>query len=410
MRFRIYLILLITFNVGLFGQGGTNYTYNGIGEVENFHNAQFAGMAGTSIAMPMYNGININNPAMWTYNEYTKMQIGYKFNQNLIANNELEIAQFNGKLDGLQMIMVLDTSSGFTLGMGLYSYSNVNFSVSKPISYSLDDEFSVSGKHNKLGEGGVSTAYVGMSYEVIDNLSLGLSANLNFGRILSSSESLFEDDRAFDQYAIFDDAVLGSFYKVGLAYEYENFIVGGFYETKSNTTISNETVYLKSNKIAMEPIMDTTEIVIPSKYGFGLSYNTKNYIIGFDYISQDFTEMQYKKGTDVSFGDNMSISLGGIRKGSRSYNSNFINKISYMAGLGYNKYYFNVLDNDITEFFGSFGMSIPLSDNTLFDVSVVLGSRGSKDNGLIQEQFAKFNFNISIGETWFKPYKFEYEE
>jgi len=405
-----FILILLSGYYSLYSQGGSNYSANGIGEIENFYNAQYAGMAGTSIAMPLANGININNPAMWSYNQTTKMQLGYKFNQNLISNNDLSVAQFNSKLDGLQLMMVIDTSYGFSIGMGLYSYSNIDFKYSKPEFAKVDDDFTATGKTIKTGDGGIATGYFGFSIEPMENLSIGLTANINFGRIFVSSESIFEERNAFDQLATFEDRVLGDFYKIGLSYKLNDFIIGGFYETSSNMEIQSTTVYLRSIKTIAGTTSDTNSIVVPSKFGLGFSYTNGRYIMGLDFISQDFTGLNYKKPESVSFGTNNVISIGGVRTGSKSINANIFDKVSYMFGLGFRQYYYNVLGNDINEYFASFGFSLPITKNTFFDTSIIIGSRGTIENSLVNEKFAKFNFNVSIGETWFKPYKFEYEE
>ena len=412
MKKAIIFLFLLASSSALFAQGGSNYSAFGIGQVETLYNSMYSGMSGTSVAMPLAEGINLNNPAMWSYNVHTKMQLGYKFNQNYISdNNEIATAQFNGKLDGLQMIMALDTSSGFALGFGLYANSNISYQVANSISSVSDDGFQANGTLTKTGSGGLSTAYFGLSYQLFDALSFGASANVNFGKINVENDPVFEELNAFGSKSTFEDKFIGSFYKIGMAYEYEDFMIAGFYETKANmevTRISNH--FLSRNTKRLIPDTTISEFDVPQKIGFGVSYKIGKYRIGADYISQDFTDLQYNKNEFVDFGNNNTISIGVNKTADKGYSSSMLKRTNLFAGLGYKQSYLNISGQNINEYFASFGFSLPITRNTFFDASVVVGQRGNTDNGLVKEQFAKFNFNIGIGENWFKPYKFEYEE
>jgi len=44
----------------------------------------------------------------------------------------------------------------------------------------------------------------------------------------------------------------------------------------------------------------------------------------------------------------------------------------------------------------------------MFDIGLVLGTRGTTNDKLIQENFGRLFIDISVGETWFKRYKREY--
>lgn len=53
-------------------------------------------------------------------------------------------------------------------------------------------------------------------------------------------------------------------------------------------------------------------------------------------------------------------------------------------------------------------MNFPLKNTAFIDASLTFGARGKADGILVKEYFGKLNIDISIGETWFKPYKREY--
>src|SRR5690606_16287144 len=101
MKKIIALIFFISFNITLLAQGGSNYSIFGVGELNHVNGAKYDALGGTSIAFPHKTGINLKNPAMWSENTDTRIQLGYKFNQSLVSNDSQNLYQNNGGLDGL---------------------------------------------------------------------------------------------------------------------------------------------------------------------------------------------------------------------------------------------------------------------------------------------------------------------
>jgi hypothetical protein len=56
----------------------------------------------------------------------------------------------------------------------------------------------------------------------------------------------------------------------------------------------------------------------------------------------------------------------------------------------------------------SIGFQVPWSGTFISDIALTFGSRGTQTDGLIREYFGKLSVDVSIGETWFKPFKRDY--
>jgi hypothetical protein len=55
----------------------------------------------------------------------------------------------------------------------------------------------------------------------------------------------------------------------------------------------------------------------------------------------------------------------------------------------------------------SFGIGIPMKKNkSTYDLSIVLGQRGTNSNNLLKEQYIRFGFSMSFEGIWFVKQKY----
>lgn len=85
-------------------QGGSNYSIFGIGDIRQSMGAYYDGLGGTQYAVPSFHAVNIANPAMWSESKLTRLQIGFRFTQTAIEQQDLSASQNFGKLDGIAEI------------------------------------------------------------------------------------------------------------------------------------------------------------------------------------------------------------------------------------------------------------------------------------------------------------------
>ena len=114
------LLFIFVSNINIsYSQGGSNYSLFGIGELNRNKGAFYDGLSGTSISVPSEYAINLQNPAMWSYVESTRLQFGYKFNQHYNESVSQSLFQNNGKLNDVLAIFSIDTSMGISASLGL---------------------------------------------------------------------------------------------------------------------------------------------------------------------------------------------------------------------------------------------------------------------------------------------------
>lgn len=390
----------------LFAQGGSNYSIFGFGDVRSVTGATYDARAGTSIASISNHGINLSNPALLGYGEFTRMQVGFKFNQHLnIPNTGSSNAQFNSKLDGFSALFMLDTGSKASLSIGLHPSTSVNYRASNQ----FDDTISLIPIRSKTffeGAGGITNAYIAGSYSPIQNLTFGGYVAAMLGNSVRSVQTEILGDNVFSSTNRIEDVFRGSTAKIGLVFTgIPDLTIGATYGFSGNVQTTSTIRY------TFFVLPDTTftsenSEPFPNSFGFGLGYSLGDYAIAADYEMTDFSNVTYRKPEGTTFGTMTRMSASISKNGSRRFSVPYSEKIGYHLGIGHTSHFATIQGNPITDLYSSFGMDIPFGD-AIFNVATVVGSRSTNSTSFPQEFYSKFTFTLSIGETWFQPFKRE---
>ena|GEM_PF-181774 len=397
----LLLILLSNYNSS-YSQGGSNYSLFGIGELNRNNGAFYDGLSGTSISVPSEYAINLQNPAMWSYVETTRLQFGYKFNQHYNESATQSLFQNNGKLNDVLAIFSIDTSMGISASLGLYSHSTVNYFISNPTSKSAEG-ITVNGTTKYEGNGGITNVYLGVSARPTDYLALGISVTGHLGNIKNTSSTSYFESFTFRSATYKESSFGGLSTKLGFNLTaIENLSIGGFLNINNNFSYSNTNEFI--TQFSIDTIINTQQTIsLPTEIGLGVAYKTGKFILASDFITQDFTNLDFNKNVASTFQNSYKFSLGVRRVGNPQRSSDFLDKLGYNFGVAYSQLYYNVNNTNLNEISGSFGLNIPVPGTGMIDMAFIMGQRGTIDNGLINEYFGRFIVNMSIGDTWFKP-------
>jgi hypothetical protein len=109
----------------------------------------------------------------------------------------------------------------------------------------------------------------------------------------------------------------------------------------------------------------------------------------------------------------------GSGKNSGQLKSKIFSQLKYRAGFYYMKSAVTVNSKTINEFGINFGLAIPIrlrlvSDDGFlgyrgvhaFSLGFEVGSRGTKQNDLVRDNFVRINFGISLNDKWFVKRKY----
>lgn len=401
---KLFILLFILFsNINnSYSQGGSNYSLFGIGELNRNKGAFYDGLSGTAISVPSEYAINLQNPAMWSYVESTRLQFGYKFNQHYNESSTQSLFQNNGKLNDVLAIFSIDTAMGISASLGLYSHSTVNYFISNPTSKTADG-ITVNGTTQYQGEGGITNVFLGVSARPTDYLALGVSVTGHLGNIKNTSNTTYFESFTFRSATYRENSFGGLSTKLGFNLTaIEDFSIGGFVNINNNFSYKNTNEFITQFAIDTVTNIEQT-ITLPTEIGLGVAYKTGKFILASDFVTQDFTNLDFNKNTASTFQNSYKLSFGARRVGNPQRSADFLDRLGYNFGIAYSQLYYNVNNTNLNEVSGSFGLNIPIPGTGVIDIATIIGQRGTIDNGLINEYFGRLIINMSIGDTWFKP-------
>ncbi len=401
--------ILSSISINSLAQGGSNYSALGFGDFNNFGNANTAGMNGLSIAIPSHTSINLSNPALWSEITMSRLNMGYWFNQNVVSTDDYSLWQNNGSVSGFTGALNMSKKYGITMALGMVPKTAVRYYIGTPILIN-QDEIYAEGTTYYRGEGGLNDAFIGLSGRFFGRIAFGVSANYTFGTITSYTNSLFKNDvTLYSPKSTTKDFLSGWGGKVGTFIDLgKGFNVGGVFEFGTQLTYDSDLAYFGVNA-ATDTLIKTNGLktTIPVSIGAGLSYEYERMTVGLDFIRQNYSDLDYRLGNETEFRNTNQFILG-LNINPPKRQRNYIDRISWRAGLAYRNLYYTVHGEDIDELSASLGMGLPAGKTLIFDIGVVLGTRGTTNNSLVNENFGRLFVDFSIGEIWFQRHERDY--
>ena len=361
MRSLAVIILLVLSSATLArGQGGSNYSALGIGDLRTTVGGMYDAMAGTAIAMPTQYGINIVNPALVGMSTTTRIQLGYRFNQHAISNPDgRNLLQNNGEIDGLLALFSVDTSYGFGFSFGLVPYSTVAYDVVRELQSELDGD-TIRGTSQQSGSGGSSLLHFNSSVRLFDRIYLGVGLAGMFGVLEYGDEVRVDGPFNVVQSAQTYD-IRGFFYRLGTYIKVTDWLnVGAFASGGLDAT-----AFITRRAIAVGStgqVRDTAQVSeqetgMPRQFGFGVNTPIGRGFLAADVEIGDFSNVTVNVRDDAGHGTGIRTSLGFSSPGSSSRSASWDKKIGYYAGVSFNRLYVTFRDQDINEYFIAGGAS-----------------------------------------------------
>ncbi|MBL1161132.1 MAG: hypothetical protein D8M52_05370 [Chlorobi bacterium] len=406
MIFRLIIFFSLLLPASVFAQGGSTYSFLGIGDRRTGVGAQYDAMAGTAIAVPSPYGINTVNPAMLGFSATTRLQAGYRFNQSYSTSGTASLAQNNGNLDGIVALFAIDTGYGLGVSLGLLPYSRVNYLLSRTIATSVEGQ-QVYGTSEQQGQGGVSQLQVGTSVRILPSLRMGLQVSGLFG-IITYSDKLRLDGVYSEILTNNTLDLRGLLFKGGVYCDVTRSVsVGAILGsgTPASVTTSRSVAGNASGDVFYDSTITTkAESPLPLQTGVGISVKTNSGIVGAEVRTEDFSATTIPNDSRSAYTSSLRGSIAYANFSSENPALPFRERIGWYAGIAAEKLYVTYNGGTLLEYTASGGISFPLGGNAMLDAGIAAGMRQPQDVGSITEYFCRLTVSASIGETWFKPF------
>ena len=414
VSFFVGLLLLPALLFAQFNNNTTSpYSRFGLGDLQTNSFGRTFAMGGASLASRNSQQINTSNPA--SYTAVDSLAFLFEFGvYGKFSNYKNDIASMNANdINFRYFAMNFQINNWMATSIGLTPYSDVGYNVE--VFETIENTGAVLSQY--FGEGSLSKAYIGFAIEPAKNISLGANLNYLFGSLNRNAEVYFLEASDFYSIQKYEKIRLNDF---GLNFGLQATIpikndrritFAAVLENKPKYTAFYSDITQKNLSSDITTDQDTlnyqnddlSSIIFPFTYGVGISYVKENSLeINADYYHQSWSEASFFGSVIPVLTDLDKFAIGAEWIPDRFSIRNYINKIAYRAGLKYEKSYLMLNNQQINDFGISFGVGLPIyRSNSTVNIGAEIGRRGTKQNNLLVENYAKLNLSVNLYDLWF---------
>ena len=419
---KIVIAIVCIAAIGTNAQDGTAspYSYFGIGDLRAPATIENQMMGGLGMYADSIH-VNLQNPASYGKLRLTVYSAGLSYNQ--LALSSTTDKQSNQIVNLDYLALGFNVAKGVGIGFGIRPYTSVGYNIVSE-STTTNADGSVSNVTNQYsGEGGLNKAYFSLGYQVAKNLSLGVTANFNFGTINNLRTQIIEDVQfgALDDrtsringldlnYAlnytpkISDKYTLFSSVRVNTK---ANLVTRNTQQIGSFSTTTGENIEIIDVNLEPSGLKDSS-LKIPTRTTIGLGIGEdKKWFLGAEYGFQGLSSFtnEFIDVDNLSYQDANSLAFGGYLIPEYGSFQNYFKRVTYRAGVRMENTGMVVNNTDIKNFGITFGVGLPLSTAaggfSNINLGFELGKRGTTEMMLIEENYFKINLGLSLNDRWF---------
>ena len=410
--------------IGLNAQEGTvsPYSYFGIGEFRNISTIENQMMGGISMYADSIH-LNLKNPAAYSKLRLTAYGGGLSYKQ--VAINSFTASESN-KVTNLEYLsLAFPLAKRLGAGIGLTPYSSVGYDFTGTTmnvnNAMVTNRFS--------GSGGLNRFYISLGYELMKNLSIGVTANYNFGEIMNERSQSVENV----QFGTFDnrtsrvnglDMNYAVNYTPNLTEKHTlytsvrvntqaNLSARNTQEIGSFATSSGQNIQLINVDLDGQGLKETS-LKVPTTTTLGLGFGeNKKWFLGAEYSFQKLSEFEnsFNVIDNFDYEDASTLAFGGYFIPDYTSFNNYLKKIVYRAGVRLTNTGMLVENKSISNFGITFGLGLPLGSGaggfSNLNLGLELGRQGTTTADLVQEEYFKINLGLSLNDRWFLKRKID---
>nr|WP_233173293.1 hypothetical protein [Flavobacterium sp. ASV13] len=266
------------------------------------------------------------------------------------------------------------------------------------------------------GKGGVNRVFFGLGYKIKKNWTIGADAQYNFGKITTTSIELVtgvqnatKETNASELSGVSFN--IGTMYQTKIDKKLSLFTSLNY--TFASTLNSNSTrvIAVDGDPDPYEVPAHEDNLKLPNKITFGAGIGeARKWLIGTTVAFQGNGQLAnyYNAASNVSYEKYQKYAIGGYYIPNYASFTSQLSRITYRAGLKYEKLGLIVNNESIKDVGMTLGAGIPLGNGSFSNVNVGLefGKRGTTSADLVQENYFKFSLSFSFNDRWFVKSKF----
>ena len=415
-----FLVILIFSYFSTISQTNTGspYSLNELGEINFTGNVSYQSMGGIDASIDSIE-FNINNPSSLAKIKTTNYLIGTFYKSSSLSNNSLKE---NIKTSNINYIAIGIPVKNFGFGFGVLPYSSVGFNLQTTEEY--NDANSI---NQRLfgADGNINKAFLSVGIPFFKYVSLGASANYNFGKFNYERFNLMDGVN----YGVFSNSsseITGFTYNfssnllIPLKNDLTLSILYSLYPEGELDSYNIESLYTSnSSSITLESLgdfvdidldsrgLENTKLPVPKKSIYSIGLEKKNsWFFGAQYenkLSSGF-ENVFLNIKNVTYRDANSISFGGYFIPDSSSLVSYWKRIKYRFGIKNDKKSIIVNNLPINQFSLNLGLGLPIAGLSKANLGLEIGKIGNDD--LIKENYFSLRLGLSLNDVWFIKRKY----
>lgn len=421
--------LCLVFSTVAFAQenNASPYSFYGLGDVKFKGTVENRSMGGLGI-LPDSIHINLQNPASYSALKLTTFTLAGSNTSTNLKTNE---GSANVGRTTFDYIAVALPFKNIGVSFGLMPYTSVGYRVENTVAPIAPDVFNQ--YRQFTGSGGINRVFGGAAYKISKNFSLGADFQYFFGDIqtqsLVSLTSVDNPNLSLLQYGtreINKSSYSGAGVNIGATYQgliNKKYTVYASATYSPETTLSSSTdrsiatITFTSSGEAIKDQFDVTtskaDVKIPSKIAIGTGFGQNRlWFAGAEYTYQESnkTGNRFDNITNSSFENSHKFSVGGYYIPKYLSYTSYLSRITYRAGVKYEKTGLLLNGEHINDMGLSLGVGLPLSGivgGSNLNIGAEIGKRGTTNAGLIREQYVNIFVSLSLNDKWFVKRKFD---
>jgi hypothetical protein len=413
MKKKLFYILIFVgiTSVSIAQNTPSPYSIIGIGDIETSSFDRTTGMSNSGIAL--YNGrfFYQANPASFSYldDHLFHVEISTRFKAVTYSGVAITANAANqaNDLQFKKISAAIKVKPRWAISVGLVPFSTSNYSF---ISKKTIGGGGVDVNAYYDGSGSINQVYVGNSFRVNKNLSIGIQTGYLFGQLAEKETILttISDSTLTTTRNIF---ISNPYVKFGAQFHKRisdkwNLSAGAVGSLKTKLRANYSLLVKDGTSI----LVDNQEyknqyFTLPVTYGGGIAATLKNtYTFALDYNYQGWSNQNYT-GVGYALVNSTRYSAGFEYSHKSKYRDIYFEKYFLQSGLFYNDSYLKISGQQLNDFGGTIGAGL----NTLKGLSLMgaleIGKRGTTSNGLIRENYTQFTLTLSYRDFWYTKVK-----
>lgn len=408
-----FLLLLSINSVNAQNEVNAPYSRFGLGELTANYTPTMSAMG--SVSQGVFNPlvVNYNNPASYAfgYRQRFIMQTGLGHTTNRMQT--LDASQITNYTNLSHFTIGFPVAKWWGTSVGILPYSD--------IAYSFNDNWEDPAASLFFeGSGGLSRFYMGHAFTLHKSLSIGGNLNYLFGSLNTIRKVVFEDDSYLHTRHTDQTIVSGFYYDCGAMFKTKvsdwtlstSVTLDNGGDVSAKKTVLSET--FRFNNL-IETVEDTFaysstkngSVVLPSGFAAGFSFSNDQWLIAADYTTKNWSEFS-NFGVSDNLDNSSRYAFGLEFTPDRKAINKYFQMVRYRLGAYTANTYLNLRGQHLEEKVVSFGFGLPMKrSGTLLNLSAELGQRGTTQENLIQDTFARFKIGLVLSDIWFIKRKYD---